>query len=348
MQVRDVVALLSLAGAALPLAGQDAPRPQPWRMAVAVDNDLFGGTDRYYTNGLKLAFATPDIPDGAPAPGVPAWLQSLARALSPARSPEDRRFASVFCGQEMYTPIDLWRTDPIVGDEPYAGFLYGGLGFHRRDGERMDALTLFAGLVGPASLAQAAQALVHSTFGFPPPLGWANQIRNEPVLGAAFDRKWRVLEAVSSARSGWEILGHAGGVLSNYATEAAGGFTVRAGWRLPADFGARGQRPGFDGADLVPPAAADGAGAPGGPALQAFASVDAHAVLRDIALDGNSFRDSLSVEREPIAADVTLGFALRWDRFELRYSYTYRTRRFVGERVPFVYGSLSAAFALGR
>ena len=32
----------------------------------------------------------------------------------------------------------------------------------------------------------------------------------------------------------------------------------------------------------------------------------------------------------------------------IRFAYTYSTRRFVGERMPFVYGSLTAAFALGR
>jgi lipid A 3-O-deacylase len=212
----------------------------------------------------------------------------------------------------------------------------------------MDSLTIFAGVVGPASLGETMQKLVHKTFGFQPPLGWANQLRNEPVLGAAFDRKGKILESVSPDRSGWEVLGHAGGVLSNAVTEAAGGVSIRAGWGLPADFGTIGQRPGFDGAALVPgpgprdPAAAEGV------SFHVFAAVDAHAVLRDIFLDGNSFHDSLSVERVPLAADATLGVAFRSRRFELRYAYTYRTRRFVGERVPFVFGSLSASFPLGR
>ncbi len=317
-------------------------------MALAFENDLLAGTDRYFTNGERLAWATPDLPDAGAAPGVPSWLQSLARALSPARSPEDRRFASIFLGQEMYTPIELWRTDPIPGEQSYAGFLYAGLGFHRRDAAGMDSLTLFAGVVGPASLGETMQKLVHKTFGFQPPLGWANQLRNEPVLGAAFDRKGKILESVSPDRSGWEVLGHAGGVLSNAVTEAAGGVSIRAGWGLPADFGTSGQRPGFDGAALVPGAVPSEPGAARGIAFHAFASLDAHAVLRDISLDGNSFRDSLSVEKFPLAADVTAGLASRLGRVTIRFAYTYRTRRFVGERAPFVYGALSVAFALGR
>jgi lipid A 3-O-deacylase len=297
-----------------------------------------------YTNGAKFAFATPELPDVGTAAGVPAWLQSLSRALSPARSPADSRFASIFLGQEMYTPVDPWRPDPAPGEQPYAGFLYAGLGFHRRHADSMDSLTLFAGVVGPASLGGATQRFVHKIFNFDPLRGWANQLKNEPVLGAAFDRKWKVLEAVAPGRAIWEIIGHAGGVLSNAVTEAAGGIFVRAGWGLPANFGTAGQRPGFDGAALRPVALSDAPAASKGIAFHAFAALD---VLRDIFLDGNSFRQSLSVERIPLAGDVTLGVAFRARQFELRYAYTYRTRRFVGERKPFVIGTLTA-FGLGR
>jgi lipid A 3-O-deacylase len=342
-----LLTVVSLAAPAFPAASADLPK-RPWTMALAFENDAFAGTDRYYTNGAKFAFATPDLPEEGTAAGVPAWLQAMARSLSPARSPADRRFASIFFGQEMYTPVDLWRTNPAPGDRPYAGFLYAGLGFHRRSSESMNSLTLFVGVVGPASLDGAIQRLVHKTFNFDPPLGWANQLKNEPVLGAAFDRKWKVLEAVTPGRSGLEIIGHAGGALSNAFTEAAGGFLIRAGWGLPSNFGTVSQRPGFDGAALRPAVVTGGPGGAKGIAFYAYAALDTHAVLRDIFLDGNSFRQSLSVERIPLAGDVTLGVAFRARRFELRYAYTYRTRRFVGERKPFVIGSLSAVFDLGR
>lgn len=338
------VVALSLAA---PAAAQDS-RPRPWTMALTFENDVFAGTDRYYTNGVKLAWATPELPGTSAAPGVPAWLQSLSRVLSPARSPADRRFASIFLGQEMYTPIDLWRADAIAGDRPYAGFLYAGLGFHRLAATTMDSLTLFAGVVGPAALGGAMQRLVHRTFGFVPPLGWAHQLADEPILGAAFDRKWKHAPVVAFGRLRWEIIGHAGGILSNAATEASGGFLIRAGWDLPADFGAAGQRPGFDGAVLTPISGAGDSSPRKGSSFHVFAGLDAHAVLRDIFLDGNTFRESLRVEKIPLAADVTCGFAVRWGRIVIRYAYTYRTRRFVGEHVPFVTGALSAAFLLGR
>jgi hypothetical protein len=146
---------------------------------------------------------------------------------------------------------------------------------------------------------------------------------------------------------GLDLIGHAGGALSNAVTEASSGFLVRAGWDLPADFGTAGQRPGFDGAGLCPDDRF-GARAASGLGFYGFAGFDVQAVLRDIVLDGNSFRDGPSVEKIPLAADVTAGLAVRGRRFELRFSYVYRTPRFIGERKRFVYGSLSAVFGLGR
>jgi len=328
-------------------ADDPGPAKAPWRFGLTFENDLLAGTDRYYTNGVKLALASPPWRGDAPASGIPRSLQSLARAFAPPRPSADRRFVSFFFGQEMYTPIDIWRPEPAADDPPYAGFLYAGMGFHRLGPSLLDSLTLVLGIVGPSSLAGAAQRTVHKAFGFERPAGWAHQLKDEPVLGVAFDRKWKIRPAAPSGRLGWDVVGHAGGALSNAVTEAAGGVLVRAGWGLPEDFGPAQQRLGIDGAGLCPD---DRFGAAGrtGPDFYGFAGLDVHAVLRDIVLDGNSFRDGPSVEKVPLTADVSAGLAVRGRRFEIRFSYIYQTRHFVGERKRFVYGSLSAVFGLGR
>ena len=339
--------LAALARAGFAQVDDPDPAKAPWRFGLTFENDLLAGTDRYYTNGVKLALASPPWRGDVPAPGIPRPLQSLGRAFAPPRPSADRRFFSFFLGQEMYTPIDIWRPVPAADDPPYAGFLYAGMGFHRFGPSLLDSLTLVLGIVGPSSLAGAAQRAVHKAFGFERPAGWAHQLKDEPVLGVAFDRKGKIRPAAPSGRFGWDLVGHAGGALSNAVTEAAGGVLVRAGWGLPEDFGSARQRLGIDVAGLCPD---DGFGARAAHDLDfyGFAGVDVHAVLRDIVLDGNSFRDGPSVEKVPLAADVTAGLAVRGRRFEIRFSYVYRTPRFVGERKRFVYGSLSAVFGLGR
>ncbi|WP_460994321.1 lipid A-modifier LpxR family protein, partial [Staphylococcus aureus] len=51
-----------------------------------------------------------------------------------------------------------------------------------------------------------------------------------------------------------------------------------------------------------------------------FAGVDARAVARNIFLDGNTFKDSPSVDKFPLVADANAGLALTYD--QLRISYT--------------------------
>ena len=339
--------LTGLPRAASAQAQDPVPVKAPWRLGLTVDNDLPAGTDRYYTNGVRLALASPSWRGDAPAPGVPSWLQAMSRAFAPARPAADRSFVSLFLGQEMYTPIDIWRSEPLADDSPYAGFLYAGLGFHRFGPSVLDSLTLLIGVVGPSSLAGAAQRAVHQLFGFQRPFGWPHQLKDEPVLGVAFDRKGKIRPAAPAGRFGWDVVGHAGGALSNAVTEAAGGFLVRAGWGLPEDFGPARQRLGIDGAGLCPDDRF-GAAEKAGSGFYGFAGLDVHAVLRDIVLDGNLFQDGPRVEKVPLTADVTAGLAVRGRRFEIRFSYVYQTRHFAEERKRFVYGSLTAVFGLGR
>ena len=67
------------------------------------------------------------------------------------------------------------------------------------------------------------------------------------------------------------------------------------------------------------------------------------AVARDLLLDGNTFRSSHRVDKLPLTADITAGLALRHKRFKAVLSYTYQTRRFSGQSLKPVFGSLDLA-----
>jgi len=58
-------ALLSALVMALPVAAmaQDSGVDNPWAFVLCVENDFFfGHADRYYTNGLRLSWTSPDVP----------------------------------------------------------------------------------------------------------------------------------------------------------------------------------------------------------------------------------------------------------------------------------------------
>jgi hypothetical protein len=62
--------------------------------------------------------------------------------------------------------------------------------------------------------------------------------------------------------------------------------------------------------------------------IHAFFSIDGRAVLRDIFLDGNTCKDSHSVEKRYFVADMGAGMGISAKRFKLTYGVIYRTKEF--------------------
>jgi hypothetical protein len=62
--------------------------------------------------------------------------------------------------------------------------------------------------------------------------------------------------------------------------------------------------------------------------IHAFLAVDGRAVLRDIFLDGNTWKDSHSVDKRYLVADVVAGIGISAKRFKLTYGAVYRTKEF--------------------
>ncbi|MCB1799228.1 MAG: DUF2219 family protein, partial [Gammaproteobacteria bacterium] len=57
--------------------------------------------------------------------------------------------------------------------------------------------------------------------------------------------------------------------------------------------------------------------------------------------DGNTFRDSHSVDRKPLVADVQFGVAFHVDSVRIAISNVYRTREFKGQDEPAQYGAIN-------
>src|SRR3546814_4711146 len=72
----------------------------------------------------------------------------------------------------MYTPDDVALRNPPLDDRPYAGWLYGSVGLIAETGRRLDQLELTLGVVGPASLTEQTQKLIHEITDSQEPRGW--------------------------------------------------------------------------------------------------------------------------------------------------------------------------------
>jgi hypothetical protein len=319
---------------------------QSWTANFYFENDLFSDTDQQYTNGLRLSFVSPEIESFIDDPDLPGWMRDANRLLAPL-DPEAVRLGQnvsrrlIFTlGQLIYTPQDRERTSLDPTDRPYAGWLYMGFGYHTQTRNRMNSFEVNLGMVGPAALAQESQDFIHDLRGIDKFNGWNNQLRNEPGLQLIYEHKNRWLRRSLGKDWEHEILLHAGGSLGNVATYLNTGAEYRIGKHLPHDFGTSALRPGGD--NSVP-----GQGDPRFRhhwGIHGFVSVDGRWVLQDIFLDGNTWRSSHSVDKEPLVGDAAFGVAATWQQWKLSYARIYRTRQFEAQQDNHSFGSLAVSY----
>ncbi len=331
------VACVALLAAAGPCAAVEALEPEvrvrrgAW--TVVTENDkYFAGTDRHYTNGLKLLWLGETSLDESRE-----FVRRVADLVPTLRGAADRQRYKVglALGQNIYTPADTETAALIPDDRPYAGWLYGSLLAQAQDvdGVRLRVVELTVGIVGPSALGREAQNGFHQIIQVPEAQGWANQLKDEPGLMLSWERRRRLHAWEAQGRRWLDLIGRGRLTLGNIHTHAALGGRVRLGWNLPPDFGT----------DLIRPAggAIANAGTGRGFSGHAFLSAEVRAVARNVFLDGNTWRDSHSVDKRPVIGDFSAGVVLSWPGFQVTYTQDLRTREFYGQDRRDVFGSIA-------
>ncbi|HRH98166.1 MAG TPA: lipid A deacylase LpxR family protein, partial [Prosthecobacter sp.] len=167
------------------------------------ENDMFAGTDRYYTSGVKLSWSSPNLERYSDSPYASPFLPlfDLLPYINEASYQKNLVFA---VGQNIYTPDDTESAGLVAGDRPYAGWLYVGLGVVWKNERVRNSLVLDIGVVGSWSYAQEAQRRVHDLRGFGNPSGWDNQLHNELGVMLAYERTWRFPHITRRSGFDWE------------------------------------------------------------------------------------------------------------------------------------------------
>lgn len=314
----------------------------PGRMETFIfylENDIVGNTDEHYTSALKLMWISKDLNnDENGLPGPAGWLADRFPGV------DRRNFLhnwSLSLGQNIYTPEDTQKEGLIEDDRPYAGWTYFSLGLHAKNFNILNSVELSLGLVGPSSMAEETQKNLHDVTHNDKPKGWKNQLEDEPGLLLSWIRHWRT--ARIDAR-GWaaDLIPHGGVTLGNVYTYANAGFEVRAGYNLPVDFGTALIRPG--GGTAAPVGLGDPRLNSGPFGVNLFAGLDGRAVAQNIFLDGNTFTDSHSVDKENFVADIYAGFSIVFRQLKVTYTHVYRTEEFEGQDEGQFFGSISVAW----
>lgn len=309
-------------------AGQSTERGV-W--SLTSENDLFGGTDRNYSNGIRIERVSP-------ANRVSPWLKWAADSvpfIDMSRKDLRQGFA---LSHAIFTPEDISRPVPDPNDRPYAGWLYVSGTAIASDEHTQDILQVNLGVVGPSALGDFVQTNWHDMIEEQLPMGWDYQLKDEPGLEiiaqrmALFDGPRLPLGLET------DFGAYAGGALGNVRTYAGTGLVGRIGWDLGSDFGPPRIRPALTGAGTFSPDQPLGA--------YLFAGLDGRFVLRDIFLDGNTFKDGPSVDdRRLLVGDFQTGAAVHVSNVQLAFTYVHRTEEFRAQAGPQRFGAVSVSIA---
>ena len=270
------------------------------QFSINAENDFILGTDNYYTHGTKLNY----LYDGS---------FSIFDGIY-----KDKNKSIVFTlGQYIYTPHDKKATEPILTDRPYCGLLYFGVGLMARDNFWCDYWELDLGTVGPDSFAEESQNTIHKWIGSAEAMGWDNQIKNEVGGDLIYQKKyrWRLF------KDSFDFIPHAGACAGNFFDYVNGGGFARIGWNLPDDFGLM----------RMEPTARVMNGNWDWFSVFAYTECDNRYVLHNISLDGNTFKDSQSIEKEAYVRDFEYGVSTRIYLLSLTYGINDRTKEFKGQ-----------------
>lgn len=303
------------------------------------ENDLFTGTDGNYTSGSKLSWVSANLADFINDPCLPKWVRQVNRfsqTLQPGAF--DTRNMVVSIGQSMYTPTDQYRSDLIIDDRPYAGWLYVGFAYNARNARIMDTVEIDVGMVGPASLARQTQNTIHDWRGIDRFNGWDNQLNNELGIQFVKERKNKVLVINQAGGPKIDAITHYGFSLGNVRTHLNAGLEMRIGTFIPDDFGTSAIRPASDSNAPLPINASRRLSGGG---IHAFVAVDGRAVARNIFLDGNTFSDSHSVAKEYLVGDVSAGIAWQWTGGKITYAQYWRSKEFRQQKDAQSFGSIT-------
>jgi hypothetical protein len=281
------------------------------------------------TNGFLFA-------SRAPSYDPPGWLAALTdrpSLLFPTGG--TARWGLAF-GQKKFTPEDTLARNPDPRDRPYAGWLCGALTLHSHTAREMGTLELQLGIVGPGALGEMGAEHHARPDEYRPCLwlGRADQGRARHQPGAAppmaLQPARRRCGAAVRPRAQHRGRPRQCADLCRRGHDAA----LRHGAR--ADFGLPRARPVSAGSIFFQPTGRFG--------WYAFLGVEGGLVAQDITLDGNTWRDSRSVEREPVLGDASLGVALVFPTARLTATYTLRSKEFETQREVSQFGALSVAF----
>lgn len=294
--------------------GPDAVERATWRFEF--DNDFFFNKDNKISNAWSLQKHSAVAGSWGALQGFPDFIRRWGEKMPTLTDDGLYYRVGVAIGQIIQTPDDQSRSDLIEGDVPYAGALTLQTTWYAFNNDEFRGFEVIAGAVGPLSLAEQTQKTGHKLFDGTEPKGWDNQLETEPVFNLNYMRKQKIWHQGDPASHAFDaaISGDVG--LGNLFTQASAALELRFGYNMPQGFVYMPHPIGL-GMNYV---AALKPANPGAASFYATLVLRGSAVARNIFLDGNMFRDSHRVEKEPLVGLAVVGLHYERNTWGIHFS----------------------------
>ncbi|MBW2121259.1 MAG: lipid A deacylase LpxR family protein [Deltaproteobacteria bacterium] len=306
-----LLTVVSLVLGGRPVYGQELPSPDPGKFdgveratyRFEFDNDVFFGKDNKISSAWSLQKHSAAAGGWDTLEDVPGFIRRWGRIIPTLTEKELVCRAGIAIGQVIQTPDDLSRRDLIEDDVPYAGALTLQATWYAFNNDEFRGFEITAGVAGPPSLAEQTQRTVHRLINSEDPKGWDNQLSTEPVINFNYMRKKKISDWSIPVGLCFDaaINGNVG--LGNLFTQASAALEIRFGRNMPRGFVYVPDPIGLSMhymASLKP-------GDPQAVSFYATLVLRGSAFAHNIFLDGNTFRKSHSVKREPLVGMMIAG-----------------------------------------
>jgi len=287
-----------------------------WRFEV--DNDAFGGSDDFFTNGIFIQRHTPACRswDDVHQWTMGRWIVKNIPGLDDGEGLWSKRGIGV--GHVMQTPDEIETSLFIEDDVPYAATLGVASSWYSFNDDRLAAFQLYLGMVGPAACGREVQRFAHVDMGWgEDPLGWRHQLENEPLINLNYRYDYKLVRFgnwdTRGFRTDFSVSGQ--GALGNYFTLADLMFMFRCGWHIPRGFT---HIPDIIGRGVITDPTPDVATRD----WNAYFSLSARgtALAYTVMLDGNLFKDSHSVDYDNYMGSLIVGLHFAKGAFSMHYN----------------------------
>lgn len=274
-------------------------------ISLTVDNDLFIGDDSGYTNGVYLSIY--DLGEGEEGKVEhDFWVAPLMWSLPEDDNPLTAN--SYMIGQTMSSPTDITVKNPDKDELPYSALLALTNTYLTVNADYADSVSTTIGIIGPAALGEEAQTFVHKVVGAKEPKGWDTQLHNELVFQFSRRRAWRTWV---SSTGNTEVLTSGEVSLGTIQSSVGAGLYVRHGRNLQLTYAST----LLNNSRTSNPLSVNGG-------WNLYAGLQGGYIFNWIFTDGNTFRDSRSIDYNHEYVGVTAGLSYSWKRASLTLALT--------------------------